>query len=769
MSRRPSPTGRRDEAWARPAGVILTVSLLVAEFAVTSSAVVLARGPSNGVDSLLYAVTLIGLAPAALLVGRRLAGAVQLGAGPVALSVLASRAAAALLLVVLVARLAHTAGSSSSIVFLVATPAWGVWLALAARSLRSGDPFIEPPAPVRSHLVAAVLACLCVPAFVSADSLRPLPLASSLALAAGLTALYLRRRTSALRRWMPRVLDIAVVLVLLLAVTDVTGYLEYQQPGADSERVGDIVASPELLLHLQRAHQGFWLAPVNDVLHGRALLVDTSSQYGVGSIYFLAAFFSVAPIGYGALGLLTGLLTGVQYAVAYGVMRLVGVGRTLAVAVMSAALLGLVLGSFGSPADFPATGGLRFGLPWLVVALAVLAVRRPHRRRLLWAAAAAMVGVASIWSLEVFAYSGAALLGAGGFMAASRPSGSRTRVFARLMVPAAACCVVAHLALAVSTRALAGAWPDWSEYLAFLGAYSGGDLYSLPVGPWSPGLPLLAVLLASALGVAALLASRRELAAKHAPAVMAIAATTGFGIVSFSYFVGHSDPNTLKYVALPGLVTACLWAPVAGPGLLSSSRALRVVVLGGAFWAVALIAVSGVSDARKKWHRTALATAAPGLGGGSRTALPRLWHSPPSDQRAPEAQSLLDRHLPTGVPALVIAEPDLTVETLVRGDRINLLPLGDPEQDNLIRSERLATVMAAVDRLPAGTLMLLQTAALEAPAKPTALPPYAGPGKIVALQKRALDRIRARFVLQTVESGPSGLAIVRLVSRRVTG
>ena len=51
-----------------------------------------------------------------------------------------------------------------------------------------------------------------------------------------------------------------------------------------------------------------------------------------------------------------------------------------------------------------------------------------------------------------------------------------------------------------------------------------------------------------------------------------------------------------------------------------------------------------------------------------------------------------------------------------------------------------------------------------APAKPTALPPYAGLGKIVALQKRALDRIRARSVLQTVESGPSGLAIVCLVA-----
>ncbi len=53
-------------------------------------------------------------------------------------------------------------------------------------------------------------------------------------------------------------------------------------------------------------HHNFFLGPVNEVLHGGAVLVDTASQYGVGSLYFLAGWFELAPIGYGTFGFLDG-------------------------------------------------------------------------------------------------------------------------------------------------------------------------------------------------------------------------------------------------------------------------------------------------------------------------------------------------------------------------------------------------------------------------------------------------------------------------------
>ena len=39
-------------------------------------------------------------------------------------------------------------------------------------------------------------------------------------------------------------------------------------------------------------HHDFLLGPANEVLDGRAMLVGTASQYGVSSIYLLAAWFA---------------------------------------------------------------------------------------------------------------------------------------------------------------------------------------------------------------------------------------------------------------------------------------------------------------------------------------------------------------------------------------------------------------------------------------------------------------------------------------------
>ena len=54
------------------------------------------------------------------------------------------------------------------------------------------------------------------------------------------------------------------------------------------------------------------------------MLAPTASQYGVTSIYLLAAWFQLAPIGYGTLGLLTGALTALWFGAGYGILRLAG-------------------------------------------------------------------------------------------------------------------------------------------------------------------------------------------------------------------------------------------------------------------------------------------------------------------------------------------------------------------------------------------------------------------------------------------------------------
>ena len=94
--------------------------------------------------------------------------------------------------------------------------------------------------------------------------------------------------------------------------------------------------------------------------------------------------------------------------------------------------------------------------------------------------------------------------------------------------------------------------------------------------------------------------------------------------------------------------------------------------------------------------------------------------------------------------------------------RVNMLPISHPEQDNLIPEEVNPKVIATVDALRSGTLMLTQPAAWNAPLRRPAV--YA-PSAFLAVQRLAIDRIRSRFDLQIVERTATGLAIVRLQAR----
>ena len=81
--------------------------------------------------------------------------------------------------------------------------------------------------------------------------------------------------------WVGRALDAGLVVLLLLAV-----------PSLVVTVAGDPVPFDTAIIQF---HQNFFLGPANQILVGDAMLVDVLSQYGVGSIYFLAGAFTVIP------------------------------------------------------------------------------------------------------------------------------------------------------------------------------------------------------------------------------------------------------------------------------------------------------------------------------------------------------------------------------------------------------------------------------------------------------------------------------------------
>ena len=158
--------------------------------------------------------------------------------------------------------------------------------AIAAALLPSAAEPGDKAGHVTWPVVAAAIALVVVPVlvFMPSGDFSAGKIALSLLIAALITVGYGFVR---LPESCPRLLlaaDLLPIALIVLVVIDVSGYLPHSPTLSNAPDSGDLVLSAQ-------QHLDFFLGPANDVLHGRALLVDTASQYGVGSIYALAAWF----------------------------------------------------------------------------------------------------------------------------------------------------------------------------------------------------------------------------------------------------------------------------------------------------------------------------------------------------------------------------------------------------------------------------------------------------------------------------------------------
>ena len=153
-------------------------------------------------------------------------------------------------------------------------------------------------------------------------------------------------------------------------------------------------------------------------------------------------------------------------------------------------------------------------------------------------------------------------------------------------------------------------------------------------------------------------------------------------------------------------------------------------------------------------------------------ALDRLWHPPALNPRAPEGERLLARYMPDEDHSLVLVEPDLATEILIRSGRADTLPLGDAQEDSYVPDEREPGIAEAVDGLQPGDRLLLNSAALDALAKLHADPSYdpftavlTKPGQLAPVQEWALQRIDDQFRIEIAHRGEEGFVVAELGPR----
>ena len=656
-----------------------------------------------------YLVSFLVLLPLALVLVPRLVEAIAASSNGAAAGALAALAcgslAGALIIVRLSGGLPWGRGVKGILVGVL------VWSALAAsltwRVVRGGrwealhrlTERTRGAVGVAALLVFGVLLCL-----TSARSLRPLPLLLGGAAASAVVLAYGRHRLPRLGR-RGLVLDVAAIAILLLAIPDMVVF--HQPSGTFS-----YFTEPGIV---QFQHDWI-LGPTNQLLGGGAVLVnDPASPYGVGLLYFLAAWFHLAPIGYGTFGFLDGLLTALFYIAGYAVLRLAGVRRTLAVAAIALGVLAFVYNRSFPVGQLPEEGPLRFGLPMLVLLGTVVALRLPRLAREARLIVVCTLGVSAVWSLEAFVYTTVTYAGLIAAQAWLRAPGDRRRWLLGRAWLAVAAWVGAHVIFAVATLAGTGQLPDWGHYLpyardALLGRGPAAVTYGF--ADWSPGLAAYVAAITSAAGLVLLARRRGQLARSQPVLLVALAGATAYSIALLSYTDNRSSTYLFVYVALPLLIAGTLWlALILAPSSHLEFGVRRAALAGGL--AIAVLLMSGAwPSISSQFSRSALAHAYPG--GGELAALHRLWHPPPIDPRSVDGVALLRRYIPgRRVVILLPTVPDLGTEILLRSHRYNLLPIGDPKGDSFVPSVWLPGMRKAVARLRPGQRILIDRSALK--------------------------------------------------------
>ena len=672
--------------------VALTMALAVACFGIVLAVVMLLSSPTElpafhaeenqQAESTLYVIGFVVILPLALVAVPRFADAIARGANGSALSVLTGLLVAALAAALIVARVLP--GGGGVVEELVALGVWSVGAVAVLARARRPRPWAGVLRIVGATLAAWVAAGLlslgALLAFTDVGSISPLPVALGGIVGVGVVYAYLRLSPGTL----PRIgrpwsfgLDAAAIVLLLVAIPDLVIF----GPG------------PPLGVYTNsiiQFHHDLWLGPVNEMLSGRALLVDTAGQYGIAPLYLLAGWFELAPIGYGTLGFFDGALFALLFASGYCVLRLAGTSRLLAAGALGFAVIVLVYNLAFSVGVLPQHGPLRFGLPMALILGAIAEARWPPRAVVARATQFAVVGLASIWALEALAYTLFTFAALAAFKAWMRPGPGALGWLARQAGLAIIACLAAQGIFVVATLVFAGALPDYGWYFAFLDAFLRGNLAELTYDftPWSGGLAVGVAYAASAAGFVLLVRRRPDLAERERTALTALCGVTAYGIALFSYFVDRSPDHVLPYVSLPVVLAGALWLSLLLRGQLAASGR---GILGGLTFALATavllvsVAWSSVGD---RFERTALADAMPG--GDSLTgSLHRLWHAPPLNPAAPTGERLLDDYMPGQRRVLILVKPDLATEILVRSERSNQLPFSNPLEDSFVGGREL--------------------------------------------------------------------------------
>lgn len=431
----------------------------------------------NDAETLVFVLSFAAIVPLAAWLGPRLADRIAAGPNAAALDAISALGALALVGLTVAVKFSERLpwGGGLEVMLVALLIWWALAAALARIALGGPSDLLASLAPHAAvlWLATAALALVAAVGLAALDSLSALPIALGVIATAAAVLAYGRVELPRVPRPLGRGWDVVAVLLILLAVPNMVIFYP-EDP------------SQAFLTQIIHFHQNFFLGPASHVTGGEPMLVGTLSQYGVGSIVFIAGWFDLVGTSNGTLGILDGILQAFVFVAAYLVMRMAGASRILAGAAMVVALIVLVWGTLYPIGGLLQHGSIRYGMPMAVLVATVAEVRWPRLQLPARLVTLLFVGLSAIWALEAFGYTVltfAVLICA---RAALLEPGERRSWMLRRALEGVAACVVVHLTFALATLASAGELPHWGQYLNTLREFLSGDIGDLTYdfSPW---------------------------------------------------------------------------------------------------------------------------------------------------------------------------------------------------------------------------------------------------------------------------------------------
>jgi hypothetical protein len=512
----------------------------------------------------------------------------------------------------------------------------------------------------------------------------------------------------------------------------------------------------------ERYHQNFFLAPVNDVLHGKTVFVDTNAQYGMITSYVLAALVRHTPLPLTPPGmsLLSGTLLVGVFTALYIMLRRILHHRWLAMVALLLMMLITVYRGEVTAYTHMGLGPMRYGTLYLLMLWVALRLTTDHpgRKRFYIVLEYVTTTYAILWSLEtalgtVAVYMAVLTLEA---LLTARGWASGMRWWLRRIGVMIGLGAVAFAGFNGFTWLRSSMWPNWEMYISFYTIYTGVDRF---MDMWSPWVfvPLLLYGTLAVILLRVVWLPRDRVLQDIVPFGVA-----WIGVVQFYYWVNLPLTTSIHAFVLPGIFGAAfvldrLNTSAIPAAFRRTTNFLAVAAITTTVLAAMILPPTPLPKATLAHALVNTATGQPTpwrLGevfDDSPSTHYILWSfgrypwATEQDLALGDLLALLDRFAPDADRVPMILRPDTDVTALMATDKTNSFRFSHPMMDIAYDDH----ILANPPDLQAGDILFTQANRLG----------------LTPAQIALLDQLEAQYDFEWLAVTPTEMAVVRLVER----